>query len=54
MLCLGVLIILYVWVALVLTGMVTFKRIDVGNTLSAALSRIGVLRSGALAARAQS
>jgi APA family basic amino acid/polyamine antiporter len=50
MLCLGVVIVLYVAVAFVLTGMVPFKQIDVGNALPAALSRIGIHWGGALVA----
>ena len=50
MLCLGVVIVLYVAVAFVLTGMVPFKQIDVGNALPAALSRIGIRWGGALVA----
>jgi len=50
MLCLGVIILLYVSVAFVLTGMVPFKEIDVGNALPAALARIGIRWGGALVA----
>jgi len=50
MVCLGVIIILYVSVAFVLTGMVPFKEIDVGNALPAALARIGIRWGGALVA----
>src|SRR5512136_46532 len=50
MLCLGVVIILYVSVAFVLTGMVPYKQIDVGNALPAALARIGIHWGGALVA----
>ncbi len=50
MLCLGTVIVLYVAVAFVLTGMVPFKQIDVGNALPAALSRIGIHWGGALVA----
>src|SRR5512136_1304240 len=50
MLCLAVIIILYVSVAFVLTGMVPFKHIDVGNALPAALARIGIRWGGALVA----
>jgi len=50
MLCLAVIIILYVSVAFVLTGMVPFKQIDVGNALPAALGRIGIHWGGALVA----
>jgi APA family basic amino acid/polyamine antiporter len=50
MLCLAVIIILYVAVAFVLTGMVPFKQIDVGNALPAALARIGIHWGGALVA----
>jgi APA family basic amino acid/polyamine antiporter len=48
--CLGVIIVLYVAVAIVLTGMVPFKEIDVGNALPAALGRIGIHWGGALVA----
>jgi APA family basic amino acid/polyamine antiporter len=50
MICLGVIIILYVAVAFVLTGMVPFKEIDIGNALPAALARIGIHWGGALVA----
>jgi len=50
MMCLGTVIVLYVAVAFVLTGMVPFKQIDVGNALPAALSRIGIHWGGALVA----
>ena len=50
MICLAVIIILYVSVAFVLTGMVPFKEIDVGNALPAALARIGIRWGGALVA----
>jgi APA family basic amino acid/polyamine antiporter len=50
MMCLGVIILLYVSVAFVLTGMVPFKEIDVGNALPAALARIGIRWGGALVA----
>jgi basic amino acid/polyamine antiporter, APA family len=50
MICLGVIIILYISVAFVLTGMVPFKEIDVGNALPAALARIGIRWGGALVA----
>jgi APA family basic amino acid/polyamine antiporter len=50
MLCLGVIILLYVSVAFVLTGMVPYKEIDVGNALPAALARIGIRWGGALVA----
>ena len=50
MICLGVIILLYVSVAFVLTGMVPFKEIDVGNALPAALARIGIRWGGALVA----
>jgi basic amino acid/polyamine antiporter, APA family len=50
MLCLGVVIILYVTVAFVLTGMVPFKEIDINNALPAALARIGIRWGGALVA----
>jgi APA family basic amino acid/polyamine antiporter len=50
LICLGVIIVLYVSVALVLTGMVPFKEIDVGNALPAALGRIGIHWGGALVA----
>jgi APA family basic amino acid/polyamine antiporter len=50
MICLAVIILLYVSVAFVLTGMVPFKQIDVGNALPAALARIGIHWGGALVA----
>ncbi|MDH4196119.1 MAG: amino acid permease [Candidatus Aminicenantes bacterium] len=50
MLCLGVVILLYVAVAFVLTGTVPFKEIDVGNALPAALARMGIRWGGALVA----
>lgn len=50
MLCLVVVIVLYVGVAFVLTGLVPFKEIDVGNALPAALARIGIRWGGALVA----
>jgi APA family basic amino acid/polyamine antiporter len=50
MLCLGVVIILYVAVAFVLTGVVPYKEIDVGNALPSALGRIGIRWGGALVA----
>ncbi len=50
MLCLGVVIFLYVSVAFVLTGVVPYKEIDVGNALPAALGRIGIQWGGALVA----
>jgi basic amino acid/polyamine antiporter, APA family len=50
MICLGTVIVLYVAVAFVLTGMVPFRQIDVGNALPAALSRIGIHWGGALVA----
>jgi len=50
MLCLGVVIILYVSVAFVLTGIVPYKDIDVGNALPSALARIGIRWGGALVA----
>ena len=50
MICLGVVIILYVSVAFVLTGVVPYKEIDVGNALPAALRRIGIHWGGALVA----
>jgi APA family basic amino acid/polyamine antiporter len=50
MLCLGVVIVLYVSVAFVLTGIVPYKLIDVGNALPAALGRIGIQWGGALVA----
>ncbi len=50
MLCLGVVIVLYVAVAFVLTGIVPYKQIDVGNALPAALSGIGIRWGGALVA----
>jgi APA family basic amino acid/polyamine antiporter len=50
MLCLGVVIVLYVSVAYVLTGTVPYQQIDVGNALPAALARIGIQWGGALVA----
>jgi APA family basic amino acid/polyamine antiporter len=50
MLCLGVVIVLYVAVAFVLTGIVPYKLIDVGNALPAALASIGIQWGGALVA----
>jgi APA family basic amino acid/polyamine antiporter len=50
MLCLGVVIVLYVSVAFVLTGIVPYKQIDVGNALPAALKSIGIQWGGALVA----
>jgi APA family basic amino acid/polyamine antiporter len=50
MLCLAVVIILYVSVAFVLTGMVPYKEIEVGNALPGALARIGIHWGGALVA----
>ncbi|OGD20380.1 MAG: amino acid permease [Candidatus Aminicenantes bacterium RBG_13_64_14] len=50
MLCLGVVIVLYVAVAFVLTGIVPYKQIDVGNALPAALASIGIRWGGALVA----
>ncbi|MBC7362339.1 MAG: amino acid permease [Candidatus Aminicenantes bacterium] len=50
LLCLGVVIVLYVGVAFVLTGLVPYKEIDVGNALPAALARIGIRWGGALVA----
>jgi APA family basic amino acid/polyamine antiporter len=50
MLCLGVVIVLYVAVAFVLTGIVPYKQIDVGNALPAALARIGIQWGGAIVA----
>jgi APA family basic amino acid/polyamine antiporter len=50
MLCLGVVILLYVSVAFVLTGIVPYKLIDVGNALPAALARIGIQWGGAIVA----
>ncbi len=50
MICMGVVIILYVGVAFVLTGVVPYQEIDVGNALPAALSRIGIQWGGALVA----
>jgi len=50
MLCLSVVILLYVSVAFVLTGVVPYKEIDVGNALPAALGRIGIQWGGALVA----
>jgi APA family basic amino acid/polyamine antiporter len=50
MLCLGVVIVLYVAVAFVLTGIIPYKQIDVGNALPAALKSIGIQWGGALVA----
>ncbi len=50
MICLGVVIVLYVAVAFVLTGIVPYKQIDVGNALPAALASIGIRWGGALVA----
>ena len=50
MVCLGVVILLYVSVAFVLTGIVPYKEIDVGNALPSALARIGIRWGGALVA----
>jgi APA family basic amino acid/polyamine antiporter len=50
MLCLGVVIVLYVAVAFVLTGIVPYRQIDVGNALPAALASIGIQWGGALVA----
>ena len=50
MICLGVVIVLYVAVAFVLTGIVPYKQIDVGNALPAALAGIGIRWGGALVA----
>jgi APA family basic amino acid/polyamine antiporter len=50
MICLGVVIVLYVAVAFVLTGIVPYKEIDVGNALPSALGRIGIRWGGALVA----
>ena len=50
MICLGAIIVLYVAVAIVLTGMVPFREIDVGNALPGALARIGIRWGGALVA----
>jgi APA family basic amino acid/polyamine antiporter len=50
MICLGVVIVLYVSVAFVLTGIVPYKLIDVGNALPAALARIGIQWGGAIVA----
>jgi len=46
MLCLGVVIVLYVAVAFVLTGIIPYKQIDVGNALPAALGSIGIRWGG--------
>jgi len=50
MLCLAVVIMLYVSVAFVLTGMVPYKEIDLENALPAALARYGIRWGGALVA----
>jgi len=48
--CMIVIIILYISVSLVLTGMVPFKDIDVNNALPASLARIGINWGSALVA----
>jgi APA family basic amino acid/polyamine antiporter len=50
MLCLAVVIVLYVSVAFVLTGIVPYKLIDVGNALPSALVRVGLQWVGAFVA----
>ena len=50
MICLGVVIVLYVAVAFVLTGIVPFKEIVVDNALPGALASIGIRWGGALVA----
>jgi APA family basic amino acid/polyamine antiporter len=50
MLCLGVVIVLYVSVAFVLTGIVPFKEIVVNDALPGALARIGIRWGGAIVA----
>ena len=50
MLCLGVVIVLYVAVAFVLTGIVPFKEIVVDNALPGALASVGIRWGGALVA----
>ncbi len=50
MLCLGVVILLYVGTAFVLTSIVPYKEIDVNNALPSALGRIGIRWGGALVA----
>jgi APA family basic amino acid/polyamine antiporter len=50
LLCLGVVIVLYVAVAFVLTGIIPYQQIDVGNALPAALKSIGIQWGGALVA----
>jgi APA family basic amino acid/polyamine antiporter len=50
MLCLGVVIVLYVAVAFVLTGIVPFKEIVTNNALPGALASIGIRWGGALVA----
>ncbi len=50
LMCLAVVIILYVSVAFVLTGMVPFREIDLENALPAALARFGIRWGGALVA----
>ena len=50
MLCLGAVVLLYVAVAFVLTGVVPYQQIDVGNALPAALARIGIRWGEALVA----
>lgn len=46
--CMAVVVVLYIAVSLVLTGMVPFKSIDVNNALPGALSRIGINWGSAL------
>lgn len=46
--CMILVIILYIAVSLILTGMVPFKSIDVNNALPGALSRIGITWGSAL------
>jgi len=50
MLCLGVVIVLYVAVAFVLTGIVPFKQIVINNALPGALASLGIRWGGALVA----
>jgi len=50
MICLGVVIVLYVAVAFVLTGIVPYKEIIVDNALPGALASIGIRWGGALVA----
>ncbi|PJI08722.1 MULTISPECIES: APC family permease [Clostridium] len=48
MICLSVVVVLYLAVAFVLTGIVSFKQIDVNNALPGALSHIGITWGSAI------